>query len=391
MIDWQTIYLVTLIIYSVEAIQWVTLGTALFYKPWFSSWRVRTSGWPVEAIQREALWSPLLPPFGRTLLAAQDSFRFGVHGCWHTSRAAFRNADRHDAENYLRYSDIRQLSLDGSSVKANGSLLQRFNSDGVARHCFEFLKGMMAANPEERIMAIRSELTCRTDVRDVVQVIGSFEQNSRFLLLYCTLQFTILVIIFPTMSYLLGFELIWLPLLIVLVLSGLAIVREFSRLRRSLPLTPLAELPGVTATICLSPVSAVHAYDELFKRIVEMHDPLAVAAAIMDRSTFAVLAGTEYRALVFPAVISIAEAGGGESNPSDPKFASDLDWERKLRTELMEKLMRKASCSPEQALASPIQHSEQSISYCPRCHAQYVVRNICCVNCLRPVVPFAAA
>lgn len=125
--------------------------------------------------------------------------------------------------------------------------------------------------------------------------------------------------------------------------------------------------------IALVPQHALRATGLLARHWLQHFHPLAVAAAVLDRTSFTALASKLWREACFPQPVT-----GERPLPAPSSLSPD---------DLAQFLCQQGLETP-QLLAPPTQ-SDDALAYCPRCHAQFQVATSQCPDCGGlAVVPF---
>lgn len=263
----------------------------------------------------------------------------------------------------------------------DGREVARFASALAAQHLVAFLVRLKRSSELERRRLVEAEHRRELDRNRLQEALSAHRTAGRRLRQACHLEFGLLFVFFPLMAQRVGFQAIWLPMLIFLVLFGLYLSREFHRSHRRLYGADDPERGGATATVLLSPAAAVRCADELQKHAAGRFHPLSVSALLCDPEKFEAETSRSLRHLMFPLNFR------GHDLP--PQFASDEAWSRRSRRKALEEFIAKAIADPSKLLAEPTKECSASRSYCPRCCAQYVFAEGKCAECALPVVGFA--
>jgi hypothetical protein len=136
--------------------------------------------------------------------------------------------------------------------------------------------------------------------------------------------------------------------------------------------------------VALSPVSGIRAPDLVRRAALEAFHPVAVAAALLDRTGLDAFAGAAWRDLRHPRL--------PECPVSEPAAAATERWFRDAMCVRIERLCRRAGLDPAAWERPPGKTDPSHARYCPRCRSQFTAAAGECRDCGgRALTDFPAA
>ncbi len=253
----------------------------------------------------------------------------------------------------LGWSEAAAASASGSRVRLRGVPAIDAGSPRSARMLADLLHELAGADPGGRETVIRAAIARRFDSREARRRLRRLSRSRRGTTALSWALAVNLFLTVPVLAPLLGPPMNWMiGIAVHLVLTGLA-VRAFLRTTRRLGDLAPQDRAGTVATLVLFPPATARFLEAITPEALAGLDPLAAAAALLDREAFA----REARARLAEVHESLHD---GEV----------MRWFRKAMREQVEALLRREALPPGSVLGAPARQPGAG-AYCPRCLAQY--------------------
>ena len=374
MSDVQLLFVVVVALYVWECACWLRRGGIAFSSWWGRHWRILQPGALIANQAGGFVLAWPLPPLGSLFVANQFPLSLspeGVLGFVATNvNSGWRPAQ---SGRFVRFEEIRQVRVRGRKLMVNGEFLVTCASPGLARQYGEELQQLAKLKASQRNAAIVARLRASFDAPAVERRAQEFRKHaapvrglSNGLLAYVFLAV-------PAVIWNIGFKLSWPGLLAGLVGLTSATAFFFARAHRALYPKAGDERFTQTLTILLAPTTAMRAHDALSRSLLEAFHPLAVAKVLLSDGEFRPLARRILLDLRHPAL---------------PGFTRDLAVARATETQARanlrtaaEEFLKESGVVPEELCRPPTPTDGSCHSYCPRCQAQFTLREGSCEDC----------
>ncbi len=267
---------------------------------------------------------------------------------------------------------VKSVTVDSKDVLVNGETFARADSVASARQLAQFLDGLAKRPMAERAGAIEADIEASFDTSRIEARLVEFDQAVSTLRLVCTCQFFLLFLALPWIIYRDLFGVYWLHLLAGLAIGVAVIAVLYARVHRRLYPDDRGDRWAGLAMMLLVPPAAVRACDALARNLVAGFDVLAVARVACDPAAFSRLAGRLLRDLTRPALPVCPS--------DDPEKAATEARHREGLLRHYVRFLEEAGESIDRLLGPP-EPDDGAISYCPRCHEQFVLPGGECRNC----------
>jgi hypothetical protein len=314
-----------------------------------------------------------LPPFGTTLICPDRPVSVTPeHAYAYTAASALFGARPEHPERLVALDEVTSVTVESKDVLVDGKIFARTDSGAYARHLAGFLDRLARMPMAERAGAIEADLDASFDTSRIEARLIQYDQATSTLRLICTCLFLLLFLALPWVVIRDSFGVYWPHLLACLVVGVAAIGVLYARAHKALYPDDRAGRRAGLAMMLLIPPAAVRACDAMARDLVAGFDVLAVARVACDKETFARLAGRLLRDLTHPALPAC---------PSDDPGA--LATEARHRAALLRHSVRFLEREGERVddLLGPPQQDAGAMSYCPRCHEQFVIAGGECRTC----------
>ena len=353
MSDSTTLLVVLAAVYCVECLIWIPAGSFLFVSRRRRDYRAHE----MEEDRRHLpALAPPLPPLGTSFLCAPPAAAVSPEGL--STRPS------------LRLEELFAVESEGRAVRAGGRCLLKAASPRAALALTELLRRLLNLAPDRRAATIDNALSDSLDAGAVVDRVEAFHRQTETLRWLCNMLFLHLFVAAPLAILWTGLPAAWLPLLLGLaVLQGLISI-EFRSAHRALYPDEPQRRWTLLMTIVLSPPAAVRAVDTLGRDLLGDFHPAAVCAALLEPEEFA---GVARRML--------HDLRRFDRDGAPPDRVER--WHRRHLGDALEALARGYGLGPAEMMRPPVPDDDLCLSYCPRCHEQYLIAEGQCGSCDR--------
>jgi len=166
------------------------------------------------------------------------------------------------------------------------------------------------------------------------------------------------------------------------VLLAVLIARKYYRIHASLCPEESWERAIHFVAMVLAPPVAVRAIDRLGRQLVGDMHPLAVAGILLRPSELASFGKQTALDLRYPT------GAASEATVNGLLQRDTLDWFRRALLERVDRRLAEYGFELGELLRPPVQQEDTCLSYCPRCHRQYLVADGRCTECGLALVAF---
>jgi hypothetical protein len=273
---------------------------------------------------------------------------------------------------FLRFENI--LSIESAQNKLVLNRYVRFAT--ASKYEAELFAGLLnkikQARPENRAELIARSISDSLSLSYADSRLDAFETETSIVRAFSSFLVAVFFILTPVAVWRFGIAVAWPFLAACVVTNILAILWAFLRSCKELRTRLKFDSAMESAMICLSPIHALRATKSLALYVSAELDPLAIAAARGSRAEFLALASVAVRTMI-PDVDSYR----GDSRD----YEECARWYRERFEQAVARIIRTLGL-PEDALhAPPNREALVSMSYCPRCHSQYVIATGVCDDC----------
>jgi hypothetical protein len=374
MTDEQALYLLLAVVYLFECLIWVGRETVVFRAPWGRSFGILGA----EGLPGTTRWGGLLafplPPLGTLLVTQQWPLSVSPQGALAFTAQAFNPGGRHEQEARLvRFEEIRTVGCEGRVVLVNGERFLAADSAALARHLAAYLGRLRRLPPPAREGAVREELARMLDAAALARRVEELRRRRCGVLLAANALFVHLFAVCPLVVAARGLSGTWAWLLAPALALQAAAVAGFFREHARLHPRDSAERWTAALSMALVPPAAIRAADHLGRSLAAGHHPLAAARVLCPREAFEEFAARVLRDLRHPL---------RPACPSpDPSAAAVESWHRAEALRAAEAFARRELGDGWSVPAEPARESPGSLSFCPRCFAQYTLDSGSCGDC----------
>lgn len=384
MSDLESLLLLLAVIYGVECLVWVRLGAVAFTHWTGARWRLRQPSAVAGNARGGLVVAPLLPPMGTAVYGQQLPVSLAPEGVIAFNPGSPNGLRRPLASAaWFRFDEIKTVGTDGKFVTINGARFVKTSSEAYAFFLAEEVKRLQRLPLEQRAGSIKHLFADQLSVEKIQARLQAYRERIGWLRVLANSLFASVFLLAPILINLVGLNRCWWVLLGLILVQMWPIAYLFRRAHRALVPKAAEERFTWVLTMVLAAPSAMRASDILGRRVLETFHPLALAKALCAEEAFKHFAGAVIRDLHHPAEPSCPTA--------DPAAAKAVAWSLALWRDTVKDFMRRAGQPVEQFLARPKPSEPVHASYCPRCLAQFVVKQGACADCggkaLEPLEP----
>lgn len=372
--DLASLLLVLVLVYGTECLMWVRRGTVVFRTTCSHAWRV-VSAWMVLAHQQHGpvLGNPL-PPLGTVLPCPPWLVSLAPEAVYAYVATALTPGGRRAQEGvYVRFTELRHVTVDAKDVFINDALFVRADSAQLARHLAAVVRQLATLSIDARSEAIEAVIATGLNSAEVAQRVEDYRWQTAALRCLENILFLYLFVGVPLVVWWQGRDhtALWLGAGF-LVLIGMTL-SEYYRAHQALYPPDRGDRLSHLVFMILSPPMIMRAHDLLSQHLLGGYHPLAVAQVLCASSRFRAFAAWVLRDIRFPlGPLCPTEACG-------PCGAEQ--WFRARVRAAIEQFLLHTGLDPETLLMPPTPDDDSCRTYCPRCQCQYTVVDGACTDC----------
>jgi hypothetical protein len=363
MTEVQVLFLVLAGVYLLQCIGWAPLESEVLRIGWRFRARILPHGLPLRFGQHKLfLLNPFSPLAGAIICESFPSVKTTDEGFPSDSTSPKLSGVTSGRMIRLNWREKQQIHSAGKEVWSAGQVLFLAHSEAYATFLAGVLDRVRKKSPQERDGAFQREFEKMFDTEKVGLRLEEYKTHAAFLRTTCVLLFVFLFLIAPVLIRLRGLERIWPVLLAYLIWSLAWIGWSFLKAHQALYPEQKEGRWQQVMVLALSPFSAIRANDVLLRDLFCAFHPVAVGCALLSKEESRVLAERSLRQAMFRM--------DGDPTSSDPAVRRAL-----------EAFLAKNGMLLEQLLRPPQRESENCLTYCPLCLAQFVLAEGECPDC----------
>jgi hypothetical protein len=361
--DTELILLIIGVIYLSECLLWLP-DQAVAFSAAFG--RLKPA-WRPEFLQRVDSHAEILSPFpwSRSVIAADWPVAVSPDGLCILSGSK--------AGTFLAFDQLKPVEADQRTLRLNGIATKCAASDGAA-HVAKLLQELRSLPAAQRSVvlsvAVQSSFSLAgvsSRLEEVERVTSSLRIVSLFLFLWVFVHGSVL---YYTVEPHPGMLTRYLTPLGILWLAGIVL---FAFAQRRLLTNSSTEQVSRIATMCFSPAGVMRASSAITREAFSAFNPAAVAAVIMQSSSFRITVCERIRHLQHPSESDFPEA--------TDEFKMARDWFRNQHLTALVRMLAELNIAPEDLLKAPIRDNDAR-TWCPRCLNQYTLESGTCHDCI---------
>ncbi|PYM16628.1 MAG: hypothetical protein DME18_00985 [Verrucomicrobia bacterium] len=370
----ESLLLVLALIYLSECMVWVRRGALAFRRWWGKNYRILHPGGLLANPRGGLLPANPLPPLGTVFVAQPFPLSLSPDAAFAYSSTCLNPAGRpSQTAGCLRFEDIRDVAVEGRNVLVNGEIFLKSISAFSARHLADGLRRLQKLPKPERAEAIKGLIRDSLNAGNIAGILRDCGSRAGPIRILSNALFFYLFFVVVPFVWRFGFGQLGLWLLGGMLPQTITIALLFRRAHQALYPGAGEERFKPFLTMLLAPPTAIRAPDILARHLLEQFHPLAIAQVLCPSDSFEHFARQvllDLRYPLFPVCPTSDEAA--------------VAVERGFRTavrEAVEKFIQCAGLRPEDLTAPRRPDEPANQSYCPRCGAQFVMREGRCADC----------
>ncbi len=341
------------ILYAVECFVYVKRGHLLFNSFWGRRFRVSGEGPHFVA----------LTPFGRAFFSERVSPLLGVHGLFLPEENEV--GPRSKAPTYIAYSEISEVQVSGRRLLLDNKFISKSPTEKSARAMSDNIRRFIRLDGPSRARALDQMLTARFSLSACLTSLGRIESAFAPLSALCLTLYLTSFIVAPVVVYT-GLSRVINPLALGCCLLALFIATIVVSYLTARGFYGTSKAITTTVLEMISPANAMRARTDLEKDLLDQYDHLTLAAALVPKKDFALMARSEL--IEIEKVLRMQRDG---------EVADSLTARRRAVVQLVESL----GLSLKRLFAPPSPRETNATKYCPRCMAQHVASAALCSEC----------
>ncbi len=371
--------------YGFECVTLVRKDALVIARIWFSAWTVRCPSGLFGSQERGLILSNPVPPLGTTLLAQAWPFSpapEGVHG--YAALTIHPEGRTREDGPFVAWDDAHGVAADDKALRAGSAELGRADTDAGAGYWAGMLREWAKARPEDRAEALARALDRSLDRAIALRRALDLDEAGRWTRRIGIVLWLHLFVAVPAVVAAWGIVFTW-PILaaVMLVLMWINAGLLWLAHARLYPADGGDRAKAVFQAVVWPP-AAIRAVDYLARPAMAGLHPLAVAHAL--------LAADAFKAHARKVLLDARTPLRPECRSEDPRARAAEAWYRDRLKAALEKFVRSQGIDPDALCAAPAPKDGTSRSFCPRCDAQYTLRDGTCSTCgaieLQPLAPF---
>ena len=368
----QTLLLILILLYLSECLIWVKRESVAFVSSMGGRWRLKVPpSWLGNANGGILLLNPL-PPAGRVFLSHLSPISISPSGICAYNLQTLPSEARAPGQtgHFLPFSKITRSTTDGVYLLVNGERFAKCATARQARTLAKLIGEMAKTSAAKRERLARTWISKQFAMDDAAArlsegnaVIQPMRELSLMLFLFLFVVTPVLVSSFGLMGLIIPVAAV---MLILAVLIGILFYRAHKHL---FPSETSERFEGLVKMILCPPVS-IRAPDILTRNLLAEYSPIVLAS---------LLTGSSEQQFVRAFILDLQHPLKHEV--SDETAAKTIHWTASEQLNICLEQVKAGHYLKPEDLSVPTQREENSISYCPRCRCQFVVRAVECPDC----------
>jgi hypothetical protein len=361
-------------IYLIDCASWQRYDVVAFAQPWLGRWRIVSPGGLFGHANAGLVMGNPLPPLGGLVTTQPLPVSLGPDGVYaHVSQNLHPTGWPAYPGDHVAWEGLAKVRSDGSAVVVGQRVLARTMSAREAEWLADTIARLAACPAGERTAAIEAVIADTLSTERAAERLDAFRQEARGVLIRGNLLLVSIVGGLAAVTWWEPAQQRW-PVIVlsILLLVALAVVGFAAAHRRLFPEARRRRWKQVLRLI-VSPPALVRAADSLGQDVAAGLHPLAVAAVLVDRTTFESFARRVVADLAHPC---------SPTCPSElPAALATEAWYRERLLTAVRAMLTQAGIDIESLLAPPHPEVDSNQSYCPRCRSQYESESGQCEPC----------
>ena len=381
MSDAGSLLVVVCAIYLSECCQWLRVDAVLIFNPWLRSWRVKYPQGVFGNEQHRLVASSMSPPLGPAYVTQWWPISISPEAIFSFSLQAVNpQGSPSYTRQWLPVAKIRGVAVRGSELIINGECFAKLCSPQLAKFFARLVRKLESSDASQRASVIDRALDYALASRSVQRRHRVTSRRTKLLWLLCNILCVYLVAISALLYYSSSARQLWPYWLMGLLFLLAQTIWEFRSVSRKLHRRDPKLWRSHGLMMFLSPLGAIRAYDIASRHALSAFHPLAVAELLCCQKISKQVARQALLDLKYPLLSSEEEL--------TEQQAATVSWFQEHLESAVQRFFTRTGISSDELLAPPNSEGADSVSYCPRCHTQFVLVEGVCEPCqeirLRP-------
>ena len=367
MTEGQTLLLILILVYLSDCLIWVKRESVAFVSTWGGRWRLTVPpSWLGNANGGVLLLNPA-PPAGRIFLSHLLPISISPSGICAYNLQTLPSEARSPAQTgqYLPFNQIKTAATEGVYLIVNNEKFAKCATPRQAKTLAQLISELIKTATSKRERVVRASLMEQFGLDQAQARLAEGKKVIEPIQGLSTILFLFLFVFTPTLMSVYGLMPLIIPVAVVMVMLAVLTGIMFYRAHKQLFPSEGSERFEHLVKMILCPPVSIRAADVLTRNLLADYSPVVLAH---------VLAGSGEQQFVRAFVLDLQHPLKHE--------VTDETAEQTMRWAVDEQLniCLGRFLEPDDLLAPSVREKD-SISYCPRCRCQYVVRDTNCPDC----------
>ena len=367
-----TLLLILVLLYLSECVIWVKRESVAFVSAWGSRWRLGVPpSWMGNANGGLLLLNPL-PPAGRLFLSHLSPVSISPSGICAFNIQTLPSEARspYQSGEFLPFSKIKDAGSDGAYLIINQEKFTKCATAKQARLLANVVREMAKASASKRENMARAWVVKQFAADDAARGLQEGEKLIQPIKQMGVILFLFLFVLTPSLASYFGLSRLIIPVAGVMVAMAVEIAIMFHRTHKKLyPAESSERLESLVKMILCPPVS-IRAADILTRNLLSEYSPIVLAR---------VLPGSGEPQFVRSVILDLKHPLRHEV--VDETAEQTITWTANEQLKVCLDQVKKGRYLKPEDLLAPSQREGNSVSYCPRCHCQFLVSEGECSDC----------
>jgi hypothetical protein len=371
MSDGKTLLLVICLIYLSDCVLWIKNQSVAFVSPWYGQWRVALANFWIGNDKGSLMFLNPLPPLGRLFVSHLMPVSVSPTGvCAFNGQALFRLGRTVQSGACVTFDAINKASSDGVCLLINEQRFTKCATSRQAKSISDLINAAKETTPPGRERLISAYIHKQFAIDEASMVLHKVHDLTKPIRSMCCFLFIFLFVASPIIVTTLGLLRTIIPVAVGMILFAVQISLMFYRAHKALYPREISERWENLIKMIVCPPVAIRAVDVITKHALSEYSPVVLGD---------LFSGSAAQQFVRRFILDLQHPLAYEA----PNATSQeiIAWAAGAQlTSCFEYLTRWSSLTEEEVLAPP-QRDGNSISYCPRCGGQFLVRSDGCPDC----------
>ncbi|MBN2008376.1 hypothetical protein JW960_03400 [candidate division KSB1 bacterium] len=371
--DYQTLYLVFVLLYLAECVKWTHRYSILIYSAIGNYWHVKFASNSLGNRTGGFAFNNPIPPLG--YLFHYRPLPFSISPTAITSfitQVLTDGGQPKQLKRVFQFDQIKTVTQNSNHININAELFLSCRSEADAKKFIAIISELKAIDKNQRARYITDFISRQFDIQQISTTYKTYRKQTRILRLLCNILWLYLLVLPLAIINYLGITpvVMWLGVSYVVfhLLTIIAFVIAFRQLQ---PDFMNADFYSRLAIILLFPPATIRCIDLVTYDLFSDFHPLASLHVLASDSTKTMFAKKLLLDLSYPIF----------DESASPSIKETCDWYNTRQIEIIRKFLRDNNINPYELLIPTFSESDQIKSYCPRCQTGYSVTKGTCPDC----------